>query len=246
MPVFFITSDQVRNGGVTITGSLLHHLRASLRIRVGEDLRLVSERQHVYRITVTSLDRLKLIGRVQEAHEEPVPAHSTVTIAQALLKGDRMDWAIQKATELGAAAIVPLLTARTIVRPRPARVSTQQERWQRIAREAAQQAERREVPPIHPPIDATEFFRSHPPADLHLILGERDPGQSLATMALPDRADSHVILVVGPEGGWTREELASARECGFVPVTLGPRILRAETAALAALSVLQSRLGELG
>lgn len=246
MPVFFITSDQVHNGTVTITGSLAHHLRASLRIRVCEDLWLISDQQQLYRVTVTSVDHVKLIGRVLEVRKEPTPARPTVTIAQALLKGDRMDWAIQKATELGAAAIVPLLTTHTIVRPRSTRTPIQQQRWQRIALEAAQQAERREIPAIHPPIDAPEFFRSHPPADLSLILRERDPGQSLATMILPDRIDGHVILAVGPEGGWTREELRSAGDCEFIPVTLGARILRADTATLAALSVLQSRLGELG
>jgi 16S rRNA (uracil1498-N3)-methyltransferase len=157
-----------------------------------------------------------------------------------------MDWVIQKSTELGMASLTPLISAHVIVRPHAARQAAQQDRWQRIALEAAQQSERWECPPILTLCEASSFFEQRFPSPVNLILSERGPWQSLTSIPLPSGSDSLVRIAVGPEGGWREEELAHAIECGFSPVTLGKRILRAETATLTALSVIQSRLGELG
>ena len=246
MPVFFITSDQVQNGTATITGPLLHHLRTSLRTRIGETLWLGDDRRRRHLIRVTQLDRHHLVGQVLEEHDGPMRRSPAVMVGQAMLKNDRMDWVIQKATELGAASFVPLIGRHVIIRPKAGRVSTQQQRWQRIALEAAQQAERWEIPTVAAPCEATEFFAKQPPADVNLILRERGPGQNLASIPLPSGPESTIVITTGPEGGWAREELAIALEHRFTPVTLGTRILRAETAALAALSILQSRVGDLG
>ena len=246
MPVFFITSDQVQRGTATITGPLLQHVRISLRTRIGDSLWVGDDRRRRHLIQVTQLDRHQLVGRVLEQHDGPIRRSPAVTIGQALLKSDRMDWVIQKATELGAASFVPLIGRHVVIRPKATRVATQQQRWQRIALEAAQQAERWEIPTVAAPSEATAFFAQRPHADVNLILSERGPGQSLASIPLPHTPGSTIVIVTGPEGGWAREELEIALEHGFTPVTLGKLILRAETAALAALSILQSRVGELG
>ena len=157
-----------------------------------------------------------------------------------------MDWAVQKLTELGTATIIPLVSEQTVVRPKRERVTAQQERWQRIAREAAQQSERWEIPAVGVPSSAVEFFSTPGLAVCKLILSERGTGEALNSVPLPSAPADTIALAVGPEGGWREEELAAARAHDFIPVTLGPRILRAETAALAAVSVIQSRLGELG
>jgi len=141
---------------------------------------------------------------------------------------------------------IPLIANRSIVRPRSARVRPQQGRWQRIAREAAQQAERWEIPTVSAACEAVGFFTNQDRADCRLLLCERGDGQNLASIALPRRPEQTIVMAFGPEGGWSQEEVARALECGFVPITLGTRILRAETATLAALSILQNRLGELG
>ncbi len=246
MPVFFITADQVRNGTVTITDELLEHLRASLRVRAGERIWMGDEHRRRYCIEVTHVDRRTLQGHVVEQRAGPAQAAPRLLLGQALLKGERMDWTIQKATELGAAAIIPLVSSHTVVRPKRTRVESQQERWQRVAIEAAQQSERWDVPVVDAPCGASEFFARPEPATLKLILSERGSGQNLRSIPLPSAPAHAITLAVGPEGGWRAEELAQACANGFLAVTLGTRILRAETAALAALSVLQSRLGELG
>jgi len=248
MPVFFVTPSQISQRRVTITGSLCDHLRASLRVAAGEELWIADAARRRYRIVVETVDRHAVCARVLEERQGPPPSPCRLTLAQALLKGERMDWLIQKATELGAAAIVPLVTKRTIVRPRTARQETQVGRWQAIAVEAAQQSERWDLPAVSPPVDADQFFSRQEAGALKLILTERRTGHSLVSLALPAAAEGpqSVVLAVGPEGGWAEEEVCVAVDGGFLPLTLGDRILRAETAAVAALSVLQSRLGELG
>ena len=246
MPVFFITADRIHERTVAIAGPLLDHLRASLRVRTGERIWVGDERRRRFLIEVTHMDRRTLRGAVIEQRTGPAPSTPRMLIGQAILKGERMEWAIQKTTELGAAIIVPLVSEQTIVRPKQGRAGSQQERWQRIALEAAQQSERWDVPSVEAPRTALEFFPMPASAALKLILNERGTGRSLSAVPLPSLPTQTIALAIGPEGGWRDEELARADANGFLSVTLGARILRAETAALAAVSILQSRLGELG
>ena len=156
-----------------------------------------------------------------------------------------MDWVIQKATELGVERIVPVGSNHSVVRPRADRIDHQRARWQRIALEAAQQSERWSVPIISPPAAVRELLDWSKPAQSKLVLAERSQGASLTAVPLA-RAGDEIWLLVGPEGGWEDEELGQVLQHGYTAITLGSRILRAETAAIATISVLQSRLGGLG
>ena len=245
MPVFFIAPECIDNGTVTIQGALLKHLRDSLRTQIEKEL-WVADGQRRYRIRVEHIDRRHLQGRILSEQARPCRVNPSLLLGQAVLKGDRMDWAVQKATELGTAAIVPLISARVIARPKAERLGSQQERWQRIALEASQQAERWDVPAVKPPTRVSDFFTDDSLPLFRLILSERVDGLSLSSIELPTSPDTSIVLAVGPEGGWEKEELAQALDSRFTPVTLGRRILRAETAAVAAISIVQSRLGELG
>ena len=246
MPVFFINSAHVSHGQVTITGPLCDHLRGSLRLAEGEPFWVGDELRRRHLVRADRVSRHAIVGTIVEARLGPAPSEAPVTLAQTILKGDRMDWAIQKATELGVAGLVPLVAEQGIVRPRPSRSEAQRERWQRIALEAAQQSERWDVPTLASPCEADRFFSAATGKETKLILSERREEIGLQRIPLPEVTRTGIIVAVGPEGGWRQDELALAIRQGFVPVTLGPRILRAETAAVAALSILQSRLGELG
>lgn len=246
MPVFFIHSTQVADGTVTITGPLCAHLRGSLRVAEGETFWIGDERRRRYLVQALQVTKPAIIVRILEERIGRPADNPLITLAQTILKGDRMDWIIQKATELGVATLSPLVAEQGIVRPRPSRSDAQQERWQRIACEGAQQSERWDVPIVAAPQNAEVFFAGQSVEDTKIILSERGNGSSLQQIALPAGPTTRVIVAVGPEGGWRRDELDLATQEGFLPVTLGSRILRAETAAITALAVIQGRLGELG
>lgn len=245
MPAFFISSDHIHGQIVTLSGPLVTHLQGSLRIKPGEQIRLTDERKRRILVQVTQVDRRTVCGTVLSEEAAPPPRAPRITLGQALLKGDHMDWVIQKATELGVDRIVPLICYHVVVRPRSARIPNQIARWQRIALEAAQQSERWDVPAIAPPTDLPTFLEKQADQACRMILLERTGLQTLRDLPLPRSAEDRIVLLVGPEGGWREAEAADALARGYLPIGLGPRILRAETAALTALSVLQCRLGEL-
>jgi len=174
-----------------------------------------------------------------------------LTLYAALLKGQHLEWVLQKGTELGVSAFVPIFTNRTVVRGATARGDTsvafkKRDRWERILREAAEQCRRARVPQLHDPLSFADACRdaasSH---DLSFLPTMLEGGRSLAEaarVAPPARA----ALLIGPEGGFDEGEVRLALDCGIEPVSLGPRTLRAETAALAAATILLDRWGEMG
>lgn len=156
-----------------------------------------------------------------------------------------MNWVIQKATELGVTTIIPLLTSRVIARPPAGRVRTVRERWQRIAVDAAQQSEQWEFPRVTQAMDLPELFQHVPHAGLHCALFERGTEQGLGSLSIDHTFQGTIVLAVGPEGGWTPEEMQELLDQRFQSVSLGESILRSETAPLVALSILQHRLGHI-
>lgn len=245
MPTFFVASDAIVLPTVRITGPLLHHLRESLRLQPGEILSVTDDRGNRYRTEIAEVTGHELVGRILESTPAPAKAAPSIVLAQALIKGEKMDWVIQKATELGVERIAPVQATHSVVRPRADRIEHQRARWQRIALEAAQQSERWSVPIIDEPVTIAELLTRSKSATSKMVLAERSADTSLTTVPLPG-PDDEVWLLIGPEGGWDDTELEQVLRHGYTAVTLGPRILRAETAAIASISVLQSRLGELG
>jgi len=246
MSTFFIDPGAITPPTIRITGNLLHHLRDSLRLHRGDFLILNDGCGTRYRVEVTHVTSQAIDSCIIDQHTQPARRTSPIVLGQVLIKSDKMDWIIQKATELGAAAIVPIHSTHSVIKLNPERLEHQRTRWERIARDAAQQSERWTLPTIAEPIDLAEICRQYASAPLKGILVERSNGPSLATIPLPVDHQHPIILLIGPEGGWTAGEQRLAEEQGFLPLTLGPRILRAETAAIASLSILQSRLDERG
>ena len=233
--MFFVDPGAITPPTIRITGDLLHHLRNSLRLHAGDPLALNDGCGTRYRVEVTHVT----ITSHRYPHHRPTNRAGyarlhQIVLGQALIKGDKMDWVIQKATELGVAAIVPIHSTHSVIKPNPERLEHQRSRWERIARDAAQQSERWTIPTIADPVDLAEICRQYASAPLKSILVERSSGPSLATVPLPLDSQHPIVLLVGPEGGWAPDEQRLAQEQGFLPLTLGPRILRAETAAIAA------------
>jgi 16S rRNA (uracil1498-N3)-methyltransferase len=185
---------------------------------------------------------------VGEMLSEVVESPVEITLAQALAKGDKFDFIVQKATELGVGRIVPLVTRYVDARLDDQQTEKRIERWRRISLEAVKQCGRRKLVEITPPRTLREFLGSGglaSPAHQTLLLFSERGGVTI-TDALVDRSNPHaVVAMVGPEGGWSDDDLALLSEAGSKAVTLGPRVLRTETAAIVALALIQHAIGDL-
>ena len=231
---FFV--DQVRNGRAEISGDDARHLTRVLRVEAGQRYE-ISDNRNVYLAEIETARKEHVVFRTLEKLEaaEIVPR---ITLCAALIKFDHFEWMIEKATELGVAEIVPVETVRSergLERAAHKRV----ERWRRIALEASQQSRRAFLPDVSEPVELDAAL-SHPAAFRFAL--DENPAVATLARSLPESraASDTVALLIGPEGGWTAEERELFRPAGWAPASLGGLILRAETAALAALAVVRS------
>jgi 16S rRNA (uracil1498-N3)-methyltransferase len=231
---FFV--DQVRNGRAQIEGEDARHLTRVLRVEPGQRYE-ISDNRNVYLAEVETARKEHVVFQTIEKLDAPRDTVRLVLCA-ALIKFDRFEWMIEKATELGVAEIVPVRASRSehgLERAALKRV----ERWRRIAMEASQQARRTHLPEIQEPVTLADALVR--PALYRYSLDENPAGAPLAqALPLNRAAQDSVAILTGPEGGWTEEERCSFAPAGWTPVSMGPLILRAETAAIAALAVARS------
>lgn len=240
MPRFFI--DPPAGTTVTLTGDSAAHISKSLRMAVGDVLTLCDGAGTDYAAEVSAMDRntvtAEITGRTASIGEPDV----RIVLFQGLPKGDKMDWIVQKAVELGAAEIVPFAAARSVSRLDDDGARKKTARWQKIADEAAGQCQRGRLPQVAVRVSYTEALRRAADCD-RIFFCYEGGGAGLRTL-LAERPGS-VAVFVGPEGGFAPEEVAQAEAAGAVRVTLGTRILRTETAPLAALSAILFATGNL-
>jgi 16S rRNA (uracil1498-N3)-methyltransferase len=218
-----------------------HHARRVLRLRVGDAVVLFDGCGGEYRGEIVGTGggvRVRLGERCGIERESPLE----MTLAQALPAGDRMDWVIQKAAELGVARIQPLACSRSVVRLSAERAARRLAHWRQVAISACEQCGRNRLPEIAPMLDLRQWLDRLPQQDeTHRLLLTPHGGQRPRTLAIQRR----FVLLVGPEGGLAQEEIASALQAGFVELSLGPRILRTETAGPAALAALGALYGDI-
>ncbi len=246
MARFHVRPDAIQGLRVRLDPEESHHIRRVRRLGPGDVVELFDGAGHHYQVRLEAVTPEGMEGAVLASSRSVTESPLSCTLVQALPKGEKFEWVIQKATELGVTRILPLLTARTVVHLSPPRANHKLRRWQRVAKEAAKQAGRGVIPRIEPPMSLAEFLRARPPVDLALCLWE-GAEESIETV-LDRTSDSvnHALLLVGPEGGWAREEVVDIQVHGIAPAALGPRILRTESAALVGLALLQFRFGDLG
>jgi 16S rRNA (uracil1498-N3)-methyltransferase len=239
-----LAPDAVRGDRVTFPATAAHHLGHVLRVAVGDVVQAVDGSGSLLAVRLTALTGRRAEGVVEArtplASESPLE----LTLAQGIPKGDRMDAIVRMVTELGVSRVIPLLTARTVVRPEAARVAARLARWQRIAKEAAQQSGRAVVPEVTAPRDITTLARS-PGTDGLLVCLWEEEREGLATR-LPPPPRARVTVVVGPEGGLTAGEVGELAGAGALVAGLGRRLLRTDTAGVVAVALLQARYGDLG
>ena len=231
---------------ITLSTDEARHARNVLRLSRGDEVFVFDGEGREYRCVIADIaSRSMTLTVAEEAQPAKPESPLDLTLAVALLKGEKFDLVVQKATELGVTDLVPVITARADVRIRePQDAARKVERWQRIALEAAKQCGRARLMLVNEPTSLDEFFRSITDVQLKVMFTERDGGS--LDVAIETKTDlKSVIALVGSEGGWTDDEITQAREHGWQLVTLGGRTLRAETAAIAAATLLQHRFGDL-
>ena len=239
MPVYFVDDEAVHPPQIRIHGRLARHLARSLRMQPGEECHFIDPSEQRYVATLTTVTPSTVIATILRKESASTDSR-TIILAQALLKGQRMDWMLQKAAELGVSRIVPLITDRTIVQPRRERLATQLQRWRAILRDAAQQSGRTRLPELDEPTDLASSLQQMTPDLSRLILWEREQREFLAQYLLALPPERPLALFIGPEGGFSPDEVSACLAQGVHPVSLGPLVLRAETATLAALAVIQA------
>jgi 16S rRNA (uracil1498-N3)-methyltransferase len=210
----------------------LHYLTRVMRLGDGATIKVLDNSGTAFTC------RLEGKQAIVEGREAVPEAPVAVTLYQALPKADKLDWILQKATELGVARIVPLVAARSVAQVKGDKLEAKLERWTKLVTEAAEQSERGRIPEVLAPIEPSKVDLA--PGEWAFVLAERGKNLSLPA-SLPPTPPAAVSLFIGPEGGWTPDELELLAAAGARPVTLGPRILRTETAALAAVTLVMGR-----
>jgi len=213
------------------------HVARVLRLRVGSQISLFNERDGEFTAELASVERREVIAKIVSHVETNRESPLQLTLVQAIGKGERMDWAIQKAVELGITAIQPIISERTVVQLKGDRVDKRQRHWQQVVISACEQSGRVQIPAVEEPLSLTAWCQN---ARSGWVM---DPtaAAGLAELAVPNGSQN---VVVGPEGGFSDAELSALSDCGISGLRFGPRILRTETAGLALLANLQARFGD--
>ena len=240
-PRLYVPAPLEAGGTLPLDPDRSHYLSRVLRLRAGDELVLFDGRGGEHGASIAAVSRNGVTVTVGERTGREAESPLAVRLIQGISRGDRMDFVVQKATELGVRRITPVITKFSVVRLDAAKAGKRAEHWTKIAQSACEQCGRNRLPEIDPPQSFAAMLDSVAPGVARILL-HPGTGKPLASR----RFDSgRIELLIGPEGGLGGGELEQAAAAGFVPCSLGPRILRTETAALAALAVLQAAHGDL-
>lgn len=238
---FFVPGSWQISDEVVLEEAQAHQISQVLRLRPQTLITLLDNMGWAYTVTLTEVNKRQVRGRVTERTPAMGEPTTHLTLYQGLLKADKFEWVLQKGTEIGVACFVPLITERSVVQEVSANKLT---RWQRILTEAAEQSGRGRVPQLLSAIPFASALTSLSPDTLALIPYEQEKVTSLRTSLAAPLSHS-LALFIGPEGGWSEAEIRLAQTHGVIAITLGPRILRAETAAVVAAALALYERGEL-
>lgn len=239
MPRFHLPENLSVGQTVNLPDNIVRHLNV-LRIRPNENITLFDGKGKAHAARLTILEKRRAEAEILREETADTESPLNITLIQSISSGDRMDFTLQKSVELGITAIQPVISERCIVRLDGERAAKRLARWQEIVISACEQSGRNTVPPVLPIISYREALDKMPSESTKLIMSI-NRARKLGDIRQPSGA---IVFMVGPEGGWTEQEEQQAFEAGFQAVTLGKRILRTETAPLAALAAMQTLWGD--
>ncbi len=241
MTRIFLPPEELTSDNISITGDDARHISLVLRAEPGDTITVLDGQGKKYTYSILTVHKkeitAKKVSEEQFLSESPI----SITLAQSLPKGDKMDMIVQKATELGVSRIIPLITERSQVR-----TTEKLPRWRKIALSASKQSGRATICDISDTTDLKNFFSEIPDDAGRLIFYEMQENITLNKELNKLKGVKELVILIGPEGGFSMDEVMTASQNGFRSVSLGPRILRAETAPLTAISIIQYELGDIG
>lgn len=243
---FFVSQDQIGTDQIRICGSDVNHIRNVLRMKPGEEILVSDEKQNDYYCVLEEIAADTVTARISFVEEQGHELPAKITLFQGLPKGDKLELIIQKAVELGAAAVVPVSMKRSVVKLDEKKAQVRQKRWQSIAESAAKQSKRSQIPEVSWVLSFAEMLEAAGEMDLFLAPYEAAEGMAATRRAFElVKPGMRIGVLIGPEGGFDEEEIRAAKEAGALEISLGRRILRTETAGFAVLSALMLKLEEM-
>jgi 16S rRNA (uracil1498-N3)-methyltransferase len=242
---FFVSTSDIEGDRVQLSREQAHQVHQVLRLKPGDTVVVLDGQGMEYQVRLTAVGKAEAAGQVMAGRKATGEPRAELTLFQSLLVREKFEWVLQKGTELGVAEFVPVLTSRGLVRTKEI-YEGKLDRWSRIVTEAAEQSHRGRVPKIEPIIPFADIFSRFVGFDRFLIAAPSQAATLHEVLQGIGRQDPSIALLIGPEGGFTDEEVALASGKGAIPVGLGPRILRTETAAVVASALILYELGEMG
>ena len=239
MPRFYLADALQPGQNISLPENVIRHLHV-LRVREGEEITLFNGNGHSDPTRLLSLAKRQAVAEVLSEQTVDNESPLAISLIQAVSSGERMDFTLQKSVEMGVTEIFPVTSARSIVKLSGERAEKRQERWQEIVIAACEQCGRNRIPTVHPLLPLSQRLQQLPQSDVRLLMGLHHPTSLKAIQPAPQR----ITLMIGPEGGWSPEEEAAAFQTGFQSILLGKRVLRTETAALAAIAAMQTLWGD--
>lgn len=242
MQRYFINEPFVNQKSIEISNDDYHHIVRVMRMKIGDEIRLVTKDGKVATASINQITDTYVDANIVFWEEESKELPVQIVIASGLPKGDKLEWIIQKGTELGASEFVPFIAGRSIVKWEEKKAAKKLDRWNKIAKEAAEQSHRQSLPPVHAPLTFKNLLQLGEQFDQRIVAYEevaKNGEQSNFAQALSKaKPGDKILLVFGPEGGITEKEADALHAHGFELCGLGPRILRTETAPLYALAAI--------
>ena len=239
MPRFYLADGLQPGQNISLPENVIRHLHV-LRVREGEEITLFNGNGHSYPTRLLSLAKRQAVAEVLSEQTVDNESPLAISLIQAVSSGERMDFTLQKSVEMGVTEIFPVTSARSIVKLSGERAEKRQERWQEIVIAACEQCGRNRIPTVHPLLPLSQRLQQLPQSDARLLMGLHHPKSLKDIQPAPQR----ITLMIGPEGGWSPEEETAAFQTGFQSILLGKRVLRTETAALAAIAAMQTLWGD--
>lgn len=243
---FFVEKIIPAGGFLSIIGKEARHIVTVLRMKKGETLILMDREGQSFKATIEAVHYKEVKVRITKTIPPLPPSPVKISLAQALIKSHPMEYLIKKVTELGIGSIHPFYSERTVIKLKPEQLKNKMDRWMEIMKSACKQCGRVTLPTLNTPLPFEELINTVPnKKTLKVLLWEDEDKVDLKRLLTSMSFEPHIFAIVGPEGGFTSNEIKRAREAGFQIISLGKRILRAETAAVSLISIIQYEWGDL-